>query len=262
MLRWESASYESRESHRPGTSARRSIWPVISAVRIYGPSGCATCSSGQPAMTPSAATRARRAAGDAEATVRRQFEVPVIRSFSATARVSASAGSSDAALDRIAGYHGPIRAMSASRFGLRPGVRASAALDGDPATAWIGDYRPGRPAWISWHANRASVIGSLRLLAPREPVRRAERRARELAGWGKSSSPGVLRRRRFDSHVGCGRHRCGSTCSRHASRAEHRRPTAKPSELRRSSVDPACGCPAVPVSPPAAARWCCGSEPW
>ncbi len=125
--------------------------------------------------------------GDAETTIRRQFEVPATRTFSATTWVSASADSSDAALDRLAGYRGPVRATSSSRFGATPGVRASAALDGDPATAWIGDYRPGRPAWIAWHTRRASVIDALRLLAPRAPVRRAS--VIRLSWPGGSSAP-------------------------------------------------------------------------
>ena len=111
-------------------------------------------------------------AGDAEQTIRRVFELPVNRSFSATAWVRVLPQTPDSTLDRLAGYRGPVRAESSGRFGGEPLWRASAALDGDPRTAWIGDYDPAHPAWIQWRAHRPAVIRALSLLPPAEPVRR------------------------------------------------------------------------------------------
>jgi arabinofuranan 3-O-arabinosyltransferase len=111
-------------------------------------------------------------AGDAEQTIRRVFELPVNRSFSATAWVGVLPQTPDSTLDRLAGYRGPVRAESSGRFGGQPLWRASRALDGDPRTAWIGDYDPAHPAWIQWRAHRPAVIRALSLLPPAEPVRR------------------------------------------------------------------------------------------
>src|SRR5262249_35240265 len=89
--------------------------------------------------------------GDAESTIDRVFEGPASRRFAATAWVSVSPQVPDYVLDRLAGYRGGVRASSSSRFDSEPQWRASSALDGDPRTAWIGDYQSGRPAWIQWH---------------------------------------------------------------------------------------------------------------
>ena len=110
--------------------------------------------------------------GDAEAVMRRVFELPAARRFTASAWVTVSAGAVDDALDRLAGYRGPARATSSSRFDGEPRWRASSALDGDPATAWIGDYALSRPAWLQWDAPRAMHISRLILRPPALPVGR------------------------------------------------------------------------------------------
>ena len=54
----------------------------------------------------------------------------------------------DSAIDRALGYRGPIVADSSGRLVDAPAVRASAALDGDPTTAWESPFRSGRGSWI------------------------------------------------------------------------------------------------------------------
>jgi hypothetical protein len=110
-------------------------------------------------------------AGDAEQVMRRVFEVPAPRSFDALAWVTVFPQTPDDALDRLAGYRGPIRATSSSRFEGRPQWRASGALDGDPGTAWIGDFRPGVAAWLQWRTPGPIRISALTLRPATEPVR-------------------------------------------------------------------------------------------
>ena len=110
--------------------------------------------------------------GDAEQTMRRAFALPAGRRFAAEAWVNVFSQAPDDQLDQLAGYRGPAHATSSSRFDGQPRWRASRAFDGDPRTAWIGDYEPSRPAWIQWRANRVLRISALRLRPPAQPVRR------------------------------------------------------------------------------------------
>ncbi len=113
--------------------------------------------------------------GDAEQTMRRVFEVPATRSFTATAWVQAFAQTPDDTLDRLAGYRGPVRATSSSRVGGQPGRRASMALDGNPATAWIADWTGGAPPWLAVSLPSAVGVSTLTLSAPSQAVRRPTR---------------------------------------------------------------------------------------
>ena len=109
--------------------------------------------------------------GDAEQVMRRTFDVPARRDFVATAWVSAFPQTPDDTLDRLAGYHGPVHALSSSRAQGKPQWRASAALDGDPTTAWIGDFGAGAPAWLQWSTPSPVRIAALTLRPATEPVR-------------------------------------------------------------------------------------------
>lgn len=111
-------------------------------------------------------------AGDAEQTMSREFELPAARSFTASAWVNVFAQAPDDALDRLVGYRGSVQATSSSRFDGQPEWRASSALDGDPRTAWIGDYTSGQPAWLQWRTSRPLTVSVLRLRAPALSVRR------------------------------------------------------------------------------------------
>ena len=110
--------------------------------------------------------------GDGERELRRSFSLPVARAFRADAWVTVAPAAPDYALDALLGYGGPVRAASSSRFQARPGWRASRALDGDRHTSWLGGWGPGGRAWVEWRAPGARPIERLRLVAPREDVRR------------------------------------------------------------------------------------------
>ena len=109
--------------------------------------------------------------GDAELVMRRTFDVPARRSFTSSAWVSASPQTPDDTLDRLAGYRGPVHATSSSRAQGQPQWRASAAFDGDPATAWIGDFGAGAPAWIQWSTPSPVRVTTLTLRPAAQPVR-------------------------------------------------------------------------------------------
>ena len=62
-------------------------------------------------------------------------------------------------------------------------ARLEPRLTATPATAWIGDFGAGAPAWIQWSTPRPVRIASADACArPSEPVRTPDGRARQLAG--------------------------------------------------------------------------------
>jgi hypothetical protein len=124
--------------------------------------------------------------GDAEQTMRRVFELPAPRRFVASAWVDAFSQTADDTLDRLAGYRGSVRATSSSRFDGEPQWRASRALDGNPATAWIGDYKSAQPAWLQLRMSHPLRVTGLRLRAPAQPVRRP---TRVRLAWPGGSTP-------------------------------------------------------------------------
>ncbi len=111
-------------------------------------------------------------AGDGELYMHREFELPASRAFSASAWVNVFAQTPDNVLDRLAGYRGPVSATSSGRFDGEPQWRASRALDGDPRSAWIGDYDPAHPAWLQWALPRPLTMRALRLTPAPQGVRR------------------------------------------------------------------------------------------
>jgi arabinofuranan 3-O-arabinosyltransferase len=107
-----------------------------------------------------------RDARDPEPQLARTIEPPAARHWTAQAWVQVDAKAPDAAIDRLAGVTGPGSATSSSRFDNRPGYRASSAFDGDPATAWVGQWIPGQPAFLQWTTRRPVTVKRLQLAAP------------------------------------------------------------------------------------------------
>lgn len=78
-----------------------------------------------------------RTRDDEERSIRRLFELPVERAFSATGVVRLSARADDAVLDSLLGQQqSGVQVRATSRMDGGRTQRAAAALDGDPATAW------------------------------------------------------------------------------------------------------------------------------
>jgi arabinofuranan 3-O-arabinosyltransferase len=115
------------------------------------------------------------AAGDAESGLARIVDLPARRTLQADAWASVSPTANDDALDRLAGSAGAARFSSSGRQQGLARYRASAAFDGDPASAWVGALVPSHPAWIAWSTNGVRTLRRLTLspppLAARTPAR-------------------------------------------------------------------------------------------
>jgi arabinofuranan 3-O-arabinosyltransferase len=110
----------------------------------------------------------RRSGGDgpravAEATLRRQFSMPVARDVEASGTVRLAQGAPDADLDALAGADPVVAARASSRAFHNPALRASQAIDRidgrpDLRTAWV----PNDPVvgeWIRFTFPRRSISG-------------------------------------------------------------------------------------------------------
>ena len=119
--------------------------------------------------------------GDAETQIQRIVFAPATRSYTPSAWVHVAPGTPDSTLDRLAGYRGPDRFDSSSRFDDVPSYRASRAFA--PVTGsgsrpgWIGFTRGGAaPApWISWTTPAPLRVSSLRLAPSAATVRHPTR---------------------------------------------------------------------------------------
>ena len=112
--------------------------------------------------------------GDAEAQIQRIVFAPAARTYRVSAWVYPSLTASDAALDALAGYRGPDRFTSSSRFQDQPAYRASSAFTRGPTTGWIGFWNGTRAPlpWISWSTPRPLTVSRLSLRPSSLMVRR------------------------------------------------------------------------------------------
>lgn len=100
---------------------------------------------------------------DAERGMQREVTLPVARTFSLSGWASPSPAASDGPFDQIAGIPDGWRFRSSSRFEGWPIHRASSAFDGNPRTAWVGDYLKEQFAWISVHAPRPFSVSTFQI---------------------------------------------------------------------------------------------------
>jgi arabinofuranan 3-O-arabinosyltransferase len=143
-----------------------------------------------------------RDARDPEPQLARTIEPPAARHWTAEAWVHAAAIAPDDALDRLAGTSGPGFATSSARFDNRPGYRASSAFDGDPGTPWVGQWIPGRPAFLEWTTRRPVSVRRLRLVAAPLVVRSPTQvelngRRATVGADGAVTFPSAIRGTRF-----------------------------------------------------------------
>jgi arabinofuranan 3-O-arabinosyltransferase len=150
--------------------------------------------------------------GDEEVGIDRVIAPPVARTYSAKAWLSVTPGATDSSIDRLVRARGPLRADSSSRLDNRPGLRASSAVDGDPATAWVAPYPGvgrGEP-WIGIHLRRPISVRTLRMLPPPGGERRPTRVRLTWPGGqtgsltvngGRVALPSAIRTDSFTLHV-------------------------------------------------------------
>ncbi len=77
---------------------------------------------------------------DPEESMARQFTLPTTRSFGVGGEARLSPFLPDSDIDHLLGYDGPVVADSSAHLSGAPQDRASAALDQDPATAWVTPF--------------------------------------------------------------------------------------------------------------------------
>jgi hypothetical protein len=119
-----------------------------------------------------------RDAQDPERQLSRTVDPPVARSYAVDAWATIDPRTADDVLDGLvggrAGAGGAVSATSSSRFDGLARHRASGAFDGG-ARAWIGQWIPGRPAWLGWTVPEARTVTRLVLTPPSVRVRRPTR---------------------------------------------------------------------------------------
>jgi arabinofuranan 3-O-arabinosyltransferase len=101
---------------------------------------------------------------DAEPGLSRTVTLPERRGFQADGWASIAPQAPDDAIDRLLGLRARGWTFTASgRFEGLPIRRASSAFDGDPRTAWIGDWTDGRDTWVAARMPRVRTVRELRL---------------------------------------------------------------------------------------------------
>jgi hypothetical protein len=126
----------------------------------------ASTTAGRPlwfSLTRSRSDPAVAVRSDEEPTLKRVLSLPAPRSFGFAASVRLSALAPDDRLDEILGTAGSVRATSSGRLPGDVRARASAAIDGDPATAWSPGFLEQRGHWIEVTAPRATSVDHLDL---------------------------------------------------------------------------------------------------
>ncbi|MFA5884528.1 MAG: alpha-(1-_3)-arabinofuranosyltransferase family protein [Acidimicrobiia bacterium] len=104
---------------------------------------------------------------DEEAALLRRFDVPDARSFTLTGTARVSGRASEAAVDALLGTaaSGPagVTLTSSDHLAGAIGQRAWAALDGDPTTAWTGDFLAPAPSWLQVDLSAPRTVDHLDL---------------------------------------------------------------------------------------------------
>ena len=109
---------------------------------------------------------------DPEPTLRRTFVLPTARTFSVSGTAEINAGDSDYLIDQLIGLNRPappsgpptvVSANSSTRLDYDRSARANAAVDGNPATAWIAETGPQSGEWLSVQLSRPITFGHLDL---------------------------------------------------------------------------------------------------
>jgi arabinofuranan 3-O-arabinosyltransferase len=135
----------------PGVQVRQVVRVPPTLKRLAGRLAPADRSRLDAAPIDVVLTRAAGAGGDRlrdeERVLDRELWLPAERDFTVTGLAAAGPNLPDLVVDRLAGAPPGVGASSSSRFFDAIGARASRALDGDPASAWVPDGR-GPGEWI------------------------------------------------------------------------------------------------------------------
>ncbi len=133
---------------------------------------------------------------DEEQGIVRVFEVPNSRLFTLQGMAHLDPAVPDQAIDRVLGETNDIQATSSSRFLDAFRARASAAIDGNPSTAWIPQGTVGQFVKFSFPTRRLNQIVVHTQLAGRSPI--SQLRVAFSDGTfidGNAAADGILRLR-------------------------------------------------------------------
>ncbi len=104
---------------------------------------------------------------DEEVRMNRLIELPTARSFSITGSAALSDYVPDSTIDQLVGIpdaaHGGITATSSGHLQGSMEMRASAALDGNPATFWSGVFNQATGAWLQYGFASPTTVSHLDL---------------------------------------------------------------------------------------------------
>lgn len=100
---------------------------------------------------------------DPELAMTRRITVPTARDFGVGLETRLSTWAADDRIDRLLGYEGPLTATASARLAGAPRDRASAAFDGDPATAWVTPFVDVEGQWLRLEMPQARTIDHLDL---------------------------------------------------------------------------------------------------
>jgi arabinofuranan 3-O-arabinosyltransferase len=101
---------------------------------------------------------------DPETGMERLVTLPTRRRFEISGWAAPLPRAPDTVFDRLAGMPTDWSLQSSSRFEGLPSRRASSAFDGDPATAWVGDYDQEHRARLIIRSPRAFTLRRLGLV--------------------------------------------------------------------------------------------------
>ena len=110
---------------------------------------------------------------DEEAALARIVDLPAGRSFTVDGEARLSAQAPDDVIDALVGLPGAddggVTARSSSHLAGKLSARASAAIDGDPATAWESPYERPQGAWVSYTRAEPVSVDRLALQVVADP---------------------------------------------------------------------------------------------
>ncbi len=151
-----------------------------------------------------------RDAQDPERQLSRTLDPPVARRYAVDAWTTIDPRTADDVLDELVRgpgvVRGPVAVTSSSRFDGLARHRASGVFDGGDRS-WIGQWIPGRPAWLGWTVRAPRTVTRMVLAPPPVRVRRPTRvrltvdgRAQadvDVGPLGLVTLPHAVRGRRF-----------------------------------------------------------------
>jgi arabinofuranan 3-O-arabinosyltransferase len=123
---------------------------------------------------------------DEELTMARSFSLPTPRTFALSGQARLAAGLPDEQLDAMLGTHanGLVAARSSGRLQGALADRASATVDGDPATAWTNHFGDQAGSWLEYQFDGPRTLDHLDLSVVADGEHSVPTRVKVIADGG------------------------------------------------------------------------------